>query len=144
MSARFVPHSAWLSVYWHVPARLPLDRFQWNIVLVTSMKLCWGNPNLVKIPQSIGPYTWEPQHVALSPATMKLFFRNAECFYIFDSDIWQQYKLKALLLFHCRRACAKVLQCYLIVILTLLFTSLPTNTVVIFAVDLSTSKTSPS
>jgi hypothetical protein len=40
------------SVCPHASARLPLDRFPWNLILGTCMKICPENPSLVKIGQT--------------------------------------------------------------------------------------------
>jgi hypothetical protein len=43
----------------------PTDRFPWNLILGTFMKICGENPNLVKIRQK-----WRPKYIVLLPATL--------------------------------------------------------------------------
>jgi hypothetical protein len=52
------------SVCPHSSARLLLDGFLPNLIFRTFMKICWGNPNLVKIGQNIRHFTWRPQCVS--------------------------------------------------------------------------------
>jgi len=42
----------------HVPGRLPLDGFTWNLVLTTFMKICQEIPNCLKIQKKIWHFAW--------------------------------------------------------------------------------------
>ena len=41
--------ACYLPVWRHISEWLPLEKFPWNLILGTSMKICRGNPDLVKI-----------------------------------------------------------------------------------------------
>jgi hypothetical protein len=65
-----MPICFFISICPHVSAQLPPDRFLWNLILGTSMKVCWENPRLVKSGQKIGHFTRWPKYVLLLLATL--------------------------------------------------------------------------
>jgi len=49
MGVCYLHHSVYLSVYPHIPALLPLDRFPRNVIQGTLTKIYQENPNFIKI-----------------------------------------------------------------------------------------------
>jgi hypothetical protein len=54
------PQSVPLSTRPRVAGRLPLNRLLRNLILETFMTNCHVNPNLVKLGQGVGNFTWIP------------------------------------------------------------------------------------
>jgi hypothetical protein len=65
----------WTSVQClHVPSKLPVEGFPWNLVLVTSMKVPWETTKLVKIGQNVGHLSW----ILLLPE-IQMRYKNILC-----------------------------------------------------------------
>ena len=54
------------SIFPQMPARFPLKGFTWNLILMTSVKICLDIPGLVEF----GHLIWSPKYVSLLPATL--------------------------------------------------------------------------
>jgi hypothetical protein len=75
------------SISSHVSERLPLDRLLWNCIVITPMKICQQNPNLVKIGRNIGHFTWRRIFLLL-PAKLS----RSKCAVFDRSDVsWWSY-----------------------------------------------------
>jgi hypothetical protein len=105
----------------HVPAWLPLDGFPWNLIMGTSMKICWKSPNLVKIRQKYEDLRtfyccW------LQKFTIKAFLCNTQFFLCcWQLNVAEQHTQNALLHFHCNNGYVNTPPCCIICTLPILF-----------------------
>jgi len=92
------------SVRPNVSARLPTNRFPWNLVSWNFMEICQETPNLVKFGQKYRHFTWRPKYVLLLPAAL-----NSHTSALFEGN-----GIRLLSLLIRREHCAKASQCYVI------------------------------
>ena len=62
-----------LSVGMHVSTQLPTDDCLWNLILGTSMKICQGNPCMVKIGQKFLDFPCRPKCVSFLLAKLNKY-----------------------------------------------------------------------
>jgi len=84
------------SVCSHVPNRLPLQWFSWNLTLDTHVKVCWEHPDLIKMGQKVGHSIWRPKcvrivyrdiHSSIILNRMFFHFHGDAFIYVVDGDI---------------------------------------------------------